>query len=65
MDGKNILMAIVLSTVVLVVWATFFEPTPIEKKITENEVVKNEENISPKIEEIESSTLAPSWFLAI
>ena len=55
MDGKNILMAIVLSTVVLVVWATFFEPTPIENKITENEVVKNEENISPKIEEIESS----------
>ena len=48
MDSKNVLLAIVLSTLVLVFWATFFEPPPIEmqtkeKKITENEIRK--ENI--------------------
>ena len=35
MEGKNVLMAIVLSTLVLVVWATFFESPPVEKQIAE------------------------------
>jgi len=33
MDSKNVLMAIVLSTLVLVFWATFFEPPPVERQI--------------------------------
>ena len=36
MEGKNVLLAIVLSTIVLVFWATFFEPPVIEKTATEN-----------------------------
>ena len=32
MDFKNVLMAIVLSTLVLVFWATFFEPPPVLKE---------------------------------
>ena len=40
MDSKNVLLAIVLSTLVLVLWATFFEspPTPIE---TQNQNTEN------------------------
>ncbi len=50
MDGKNVLMAIVLSTLVLVFWATFFEPPPVERQIVEDQVTKNEESSSPSIE---------------
>ena len=32
MDGKNVLMAIILSSIVLVVWAVLFEPVQITKK---------------------------------
>ena len=35
MEGKNVLMAVVLSTVVLIFWATFFEPPVVEKQTTE------------------------------
>ncbi len=62
MDAKNVLMAIVLSTLVLVFWATFFEPPPVEKQIVENQITKSEESSSPSeessspsIEEVESS----------
>ena len=51
MDFKNVLMAIVLSTLVLVFWATFFEPPPVEKQITEKQITKSEESSSPSIEE--------------
>ena len=44
MDSKNVLMAIVLSTLVLVFWATFFDPPPVEKQIVEDQVTKNEKN---------------------
>ena len=37
MDFKNVLMAIVLSTLVLVFWATFFEPPPVERQIEEDQ----------------------------
>ena len=55
MEGKNVLLAIVLSTLVLIVWATFFEPDPIEKQITEDRITKSEESSSPSIEKIELS----------
>jgi len=54
MDSKNVLLAIVLSTLVLVFWATFFEPPPIENKVTENQIEKSEESSSPSIETIET-----------
>jgi len=55
MDSKNVLMAIVLSTLVLVFWATFFEPPPIERQIVEDQITKNEESSSPSIEKVELS----------
>ena len=55
MDTKNVLMAIVLSTLVLVFWATFFEPPPVERQIVEEQVVKKEESSSPSIEKDKSS----------
>ena len=55
MDSKNVLMAIVLSTLVLVFWATFFEPPPIEMQTTEKQTTESEETSSPSIETIETS----------
>ena len=57
MDTKNVLMAIVLSTIVLVFWSTFFEPPPppIEKQIAENQIAKDEKTSSPSIEKAELS----------
>jgi len=51
MDGKNVLLAIVLSTLVLVVWATFFDVPIVEQQTTENEITKNEDLSSPSIDE--------------
>ena len=47
MDGKNVLLAIVLSTLVLVVWATFFDVPIVEQQTAENEITKNEDLSSP------------------
>ena len=55
MDSKNVLMAIVLSTLVLVFWATFFEPPPVERQIVEDQVTKSEELSSPSIEKVKIS----------
>ena len=55
MDFKNVLIAIVLSTLVLVFWATFFEPSPVERQIAEKQITKSEESPSPSIEEDEPS----------
>ena len=51
MDFRNVLMAIVLSTVVLIGWATFFEPPVIEDQSVEKKVLSNEDISSPSIEE--------------
>ena len=56
MDFKNVLLAIVLSTLVLVVWATFFEAPIVEQDIVKNEISKNEDASSPSIDEKESET---------
>ena len=51
-------MAVVLSTLVLVIWATFFEPPPesIEKNISsEDQLVQNENISSPSVEEVATS----------
>ena len=55
MDFKNVLIAIVLSTLVLVFWATFFEPPSVERQIAEKQITKSEESSSPSIEEVGSS----------
>ena len=51
MDFKNVLLAIVLSTAVLIGWATFFEPPIVEQQISENTITKNEDLTSPSINE--------------
>jgi len=56
MDGKNVLMAVILSTIVLIVWAVLFEPPQIEQKVREKVVTKNEENLStPSLENVQLS----------
>ena len=55
MEGKNVLLAIVLSSLVLIVWATFFESPIVKQAETEKQVVRDESSSTPSIEEIESS----------
>jgi len=50
MDSKNVLMAVILSTIVLVFWATFFEPPVSEIQAEKNNVIKNETGSTPSIE---------------
>ena len=55
MDAKNVILAILLSTIVLVGWGTFFAPpppTPIE--VAENETKNSEVASSPSIESEET-----------
>ena len=51
MDFRNVLIAIVLSTIVLIGWATFFEPPIVEQQTTENQITKKEDLSSPSIDE--------------
>jgi len=51
MDFRNVLIAIVLSTIVLIGWATFFEAPVVEQQTTENKITKNEDLSSPSIDE--------------
>ena len=51
MDFRNVLMAIVLSTVVLIGWATFFEQPIVDQQNTEKTTKKNEDLSSPSIDE--------------
>ena len=53
MDFRNVLLAIVLSTAVLVGWATFFEAPIVEQQTTEKTIKKNEDLSSPSIDEEE------------
>ena len=54
MDTKNVLFAIVLSSIVLIFWATFFEPPITEKDIKQIESVKNENVETPSVEKTEN-----------
>ena len=51
MDTKNVLLAVILSTIVLVFWATFFEPPVVEQTTSEKQITKNEDLSSPSIDE--------------
>ena len=56
MDFRNVLFAIILSTLVLVGWAVFFEPPVVEQQTVENELVKNNNLSSPSIDKDEKET---------
>jgi len=51
MDTRNVLLAVILSTIVLVFWATFFEAPIVDPKTSENQITKNEDVSSPSIDE--------------
>ena len=53
MDSRNVLIAVILSTIVLVVWATFFEPPVVEQSESDQQIEKNLESSSPSIDENE------------
>ena len=53
MDFKNVLIAIVLSTIVLVAWGTFFEAPIVEQQTSEKQIVENRDLSSPSIDETE------------
>ena len=53
MDSKNVLMAVVLSTIVLVFWATFFEPPVNEIQNENNKITKKDQSSTPSIEEVD------------
>ena len=55
MDTRNVLMAVILSTIVLIFWATFFEAPIVDQETNKNQVTKNESTSTPSIEEIETS----------
>ena len=54
MDFRNVLMAIVLSSVVLIGWSVFFEAPIVERQPAENQLLKNENASTPSIEEKET-----------
>ena len=59
MDTKNIIFAIILSTLVLVVWATFFEVPPVNQNLKNNNekiIKKNDTSPSPSIEKTKPSS---------
>jgi len=53
MDTKNVLFAVVLSSIVLIFWATFFEPPVTEKDIKQVESIQNENVETPSVEKTE------------
>jgi len=53
MDSKNVILAVILSTIVLIFWATFFEPPIVEQQTPKEQRTKNEETSSPSISENE------------
>ena len=57
MDFKNVLMAVILSTIVLVGWGTFFEPPVIEQQNTEKKIKENDDITSPSIDEEETKII--------
>ena len=50
MDSKNVILAVILSTIVLIFWATFFEPPIVEQEINKSETSKKENDSTPSIE---------------
>ena len=51
MDSKNVLFAVILSTIVLIFWGTFFEAPVVKEQISEKEITNNQDMSSPSIDE--------------
>jgi len=51
METRNVLLAVILSTIVLVFWATFFEAPIVEQQPEEKQITKSEDASSPSIDE--------------
>ena len=51
MEGKNVILAFVLSSMVLIGWAVFFEPPVVEQNTVEEKISKNQDIESPSIDE--------------
>ena len=49
METKNVLIAVILSTLVLVFWSTFFEPPINEDQFINNEMTSKQETSSPSL----------------
>ena len=47
MDTKNVLLSVILSTIVLVFWATFFEPPVVEEQVVEKTMKNKDNDLSP------------------
>ena len=54
MESRNVLFAVILSTIVLVFWSTFFEPPIVEQKPLKNQTTNTQNNNSPSIEGVET-----------
>jgi len=54
METRNVLLAIIFSTIVLVFWSVFFEPPLVEEQVIKKQVTKNQDTSSPTINEDES-----------
>ena len=50
METRNVLLAVILSTIVIVSWGTFFAPVPTEKEALEEQISKNKDSSTPSIE---------------
>jgi len=50
MEGKNVLFAIILSTIVLVFWATFFEAPVLDQQAIKEQSLKKDNSSSPSID---------------
>ena len=55
METRNVLLAVILSTIVLIFWATFFEAPIVEQRPTEKQISKSENSSTPSIEEIDTA----------
>ena len=54
MDSKNVIMAVILSTLVLVGWGVFFEGPIVEQNPSEEKVL-TDENTTPSIDKTKTS----------
>ena len=55
MESRNVLLAVILSTIVLVFWAAFFEPPIVEQQSPKKQITNNQDLSSPSIDTDESN----------
>ena len=53
METRNVLLAVILSTIVLVFWGMFFEAPIVKEPVSERQITENQNLSSPSIEEKE------------